>query len=128
MIEEQKTKIRELTAEEKKLVDNGLKELRRENRYLKHCEKMANIMINEGLQVEFEKKRKDYTMQSAQIQKDLAANTQAIVIMEKQLKEGVPVKEPKKVEMKTMTIEVPNDKAQEAAELLTENIEGVKIR
>jgi len=83
---------RQLTDDEKKLTKANLIKLKEELEYARYYEKHSKLMIEEGLMMNYRKALEEKKQLLKKIEGDIEVITQTIDVCDKQLKEGVEVK------------------------------------
>lgn len=95
MSEAVKEQKRKLTAEEVTLCSKMIKTLEAEYNYLQYQQEYTDLMVNKGLQMNFDKQKRELEHTLAEIKVALKNNASKVTTLNEQIKNGVTVKETK---------------------------------
>jgi len=84
---------RELTKEEKSFMEKQIARMDFETKGATYMIKYCDLMLDEGLQVNFDRQRKEFEAQKTEAVNAIELNKNTIVELNKQIENGVEVKE-----------------------------------
>ena len=91
-----KNGMRVLTDIEKKLNNKSIERLKEEKHYLEYARRHAELMLTEGLYMNFKMQLHEYQLKKAEVIKEIFEIDKKIIELERQNKDGVKPKEDKK--------------------------------
>ena len=105
----EKTKqMRQLDDAERKITETNLKRNKEELQGLVFAKHQAELMLAEGIDAEYNMNKKKYVKQLSGVEQGIETIKFAIEVVEKQLKEGVEIKDVPELDEIQLVVTIPN--------------------